>query len=681
MLWSDALPNFLISLREGLEAGLIVSILLAAVRRAGGSVVPVWLGVVGAVSVSASFAAVLGFGTAALSSEAQDIAGGLLTVAAVCLVTAMIFWMRRVARSLSGELRAGVQRAAHLGTGALVMTAFFAVAREGLETTLFLWAAAKASRDNLAPALGAAVGLTVAIGLCVLLYMQALRVNLGVFFSRTGVLLILVAAGVLAYGLGDLQNAGWLPGRSWTAFDLRHSVNPDSWWATLITGVTNLTPRMTVLQVFAWCVYLAVVSTAFLASGRQPATSETPAREHGWFERSAQHLAANRLILTAAVIAVVPVVVAVAVIAALPRRTESATAITVTADGCGRDAPGLSAGTQRISVTNRSGKSGEVNLVNGAGAVVGEIETMGPATTAQLMATLGAGSYQFVCYLAGQPERRSPLFTVSGAAVNAPRAVSPVTTADLAGSNGAYQNYVLTVLPALKADLGLVRTALAGGDYSAAKRAWLAALLDWERVGASYNSFGKAGTAVAGSPDGLPAGVNDPDFTGLRRLEYGLYHGQAASELLPVVDTTARGVDDIAGALGTDDIAGDPVKLTKRPQEILEDALRDHLSGADDQGGGAALAATAADVDVTQVVLTQFEPLIAARDADLLRTSRAQLSAVTQALNEAKGPDGAWRPLDQTPPAARERVNGVVGAALETLSLVPTLLEVPKHAN
>jgi high-affinity iron transporter len=237
------------------------------------------------------------------------------------------------------------------------------------------------------------------------------------------------------------------------------------------------------------------------------------------------------------------------------------------------------------------------------------------------------------------------------------------------------------VLPILNTDLGRLRAALAGEDYPAARLIWLAALLDWERVGASYNSFGKAGTAVAGLPDGLPAGVNDPHFTGLRRLEYGLFRGQTAGELLPVVDQTVHDVDEIAAKLRTVDIAGDPVKLTKRAQEILEDALRDHLTGVDDQGGGAALAATAADVDVTQVVLTLLEPLITVRDGELVPTVRAQLDVVRQVLDASKGPDGTWRALDQTPPAVRQRVDGAVAAALETLSVVPTVLEVPKHVN
>jgi high-affinity iron transporter len=177
--WADAVPNFLIGLREGLEAGLVVSILLAALRKtastgaAGGrrmSSAPVWLGVLGAVMVAGSFAAVLTFSTSELSSRAQEAAEGLLSVLAVGLVTGMVFWMRRAAAGLSAHLRGEVERAVVVGAGALTVTAFLAVGREGLETTLFLWTAARASGETVAPLAGAALGLAAAVTLCWLLY-------------------------------------------------------------------------------------------------------------------------------------------------------------------------------------------------------------------------------------------------------------------------------------------------------------------------------------------------------------------------------------------------------------------------------------------------------------------------------------------------------------------------------
>src|SRR2546425_321872 len=131
--WSVAFPNLLIGLREGLEAGLVVSILVAAVRRLAPerSLAAVWMGVAGAVAVSFSFGAILTFTEASMSSTVQEAFAGGLSVVAVTLVTFMVFWMRRTARSLSGDLKAKVGSALAVSGTALVVTAFVAVAREG----------------------------------------------------------------------------------------------------------------------------------------------------------------------------------------------------------------------------------------------------------------------------------------------------------------------------------------------------------------------------------------------------------------------------------------------------------------------------------------------------------------------------------------------------------------------
>lgn len=217
----------------------------------------------GAITVSASVAAVLSSTAGSFGALGQDVVGGLLSVVAVALVTAMIFWMSRTAATLSGDLSDKVHRALALGAGALALTAFLAVAREGLETTLFLWTAATAAGESVGPIIGGALGLAVAVLLCWGLYRRSVRMNLKVFFTRTAVLLIVVAAGILAYGIGDLQTAGWLPGRSWYAFDFSGHGWADSWWVAVITGITQLTARMTVLQALAWAGYLAIVIPLF----------------------------------------------------------------------------------------------------------------------------------------------------------------------------------------------------------------------------------------------------------------------------------------------------------------------------------------------------------------------------------------------------------------------------------
>jgi high-affinity iron transporter len=710
--WADAVPNLLIGLREGLEAGLVVSILLAAVskigmtattgngdgagvgRRAAVSAAPVWLGVLGAVMVAGNFAAVLTYSTDALSSRAQQAVGGVLSVLAVGLVTGMIFWMRRVARTLSEQLRGDVAKALRLGAGALTLTAFLAVSREGLETTLFIWTAVKASASTAAPLVGAAIGLVAAVVLCWLLYQRAVRLDLGKFFNRTAIALVVVAAGVLAYGLRDLQEAGWLPGQRWVAFDATAQVDPNTWWMSILTGVTQLSSKMTVLQVVAWLVYLIVAITLFVAAGREPATesiteSTTAPSKDARTTRAAmangpaaggsghwERLVARRAWPVASALVVVPACVAGLVIAVLPASAATATtAVSVTDRECGAGWTSGQTGSQTFAVTNKSSRAGEITLLDSSGAIVAEIETLGPATTAPMSATLGPGQYSFACLTGGVSMHGKPV-QVSGQPQSGAASVKRVTPADLTGPNDAYQAYAGAILATLARDVDTLRSAVAHGDRAAAKQAWLVAQLDWERVGASYNSFGDAGQAVAGLPDGLPDGANDSGFTGLRRVEYGLYRGQPATELLPVIDQLAEDVATLRKNLSSDDEAGDPTKLTLRAHEILEDALRDHVSGIDDQGSGMAYALSYADSQVTRTVVGEVSGLLNTRAPALVPTINAQLDTLQQALLSTRV-DGRWIPMNDVPLAGRQRVNAALGAVLETLSIEPTLLEVP----
>jgi high-affinity iron transporter len=276
------IANYLIGLREGLEAALVVSILLAYLVKAGrrDRLAPVWTGVLGAVAVSLGFGAILTFTASQLSFEAQEAFGGALSIVAVGFVTWMVFWMRRTARSLSSELRGRMQAALAMGTGALVLTAFLAVGREGLETALFIWSAVQATGQNSQPVVGAALGLLTAVVLGYLFYKGALRINLATFFRWTGLVLVVVAAGVLSYGVHDLQEAGILPGLNALAFDVSGAVPPDSWYGTLLRGTVNFTPATTWLQAAAWIAYVMPVVLLFLRPTRpaaQPAAQPSPA--------------------------------------------------------------------------------------------------------------------------------------------------------------------------------------------------------------------------------------------------------------------------------------------------------------------------------------------------------------------------------------------------------------------
>ncbi|MEV5678755.1 MULTISPECIES: iron uptake transporter permease EfeU [unclassified Streptomyces] len=260
--------NYLIGLREGLEASLVVCILVAYLVKTErrDALRPVWTGIGIAVAISLAFGAALEFGSQEMTFEAQELLGGSLSIVAVGLVTWMVFWMRRTARHLKKELHGKLDAALAMGTGALVATAFLAVGREGLETALFVWASVRASGEGSAePLIGVLLGIATAIVLGWLFYRGALRINLAKFFTWTGGMLVVVAAGVLAYGVHDLQEAEFLGGLRNKAFDISATVPPDSWYGTLLKGVFNFQPDPTVLQVTVWALYLIPTLALFLA--------------------------------------------------------------------------------------------------------------------------------------------------------------------------------------------------------------------------------------------------------------------------------------------------------------------------------------------------------------------------------------------------------------------------------
>lgn len=259
--------SLLIGLREGLEAALVVSILVAFLvkteRRA--ALRWVWPGIAAAVLLSIAFGAVLTYTTAQLSFEQQELLGGSLSIVAVAFVTAMIFWMRKAARSIAAELRGKMDDALAVGPLAVLLLAFLAVGREGLETAVFFYATVQSAQGGTTePLIGFAIGIAAAVTIAYLLYRGAVRFDLGKFFTITGVLLVFVAAGVLGYGLHDLQEAAFLPGLHSLAFDASDAIPETSWYGALLKGIFNYSQQTTVLQAIAWVAYVVIVLPLFL---------------------------------------------------------------------------------------------------------------------------------------------------------------------------------------------------------------------------------------------------------------------------------------------------------------------------------------------------------------------------------------------------------------------------------
>lgn len=273
--------NYLIGLREGLEASLIVSILVAYLVRVGRRRMlgVVAAGVAAAVAVSVGFGALLTFTSTTLlaTSASREIFGGVLSIVAVGFVTWMIFWMRRAARTMRSELAGRMDAALAVGAIAVALTVFLAVAREGLETALFFWSAVQAAGQTTVPVVGFTLGVATAVLLAWLLYRRAVTLNLATFFTWTGAGLIVVAAGVLAYAVHDLQEGGLLPGLTTLAFDVTDQIPPASWYGTLLKGVFNFSPATTVIELIAYLGYLIPVMILFFRRPKMmPAAPPTP---------------------------------------------------------------------------------------------------------------------------------------------------------------------------------------------------------------------------------------------------------------------------------------------------------------------------------------------------------------------------------------------------------------------
>ena len=499
--------------------------------------------------------------------------------------------------------------------------------------------------------------------LCWLLYRRAVRLNVGVFFNRTAIALIVIAAGVLAYGLGDLQDAGWLPGHAWIAFDLTAHIDPGSWWASIITGVTELSPKMTVLQVTAWLAYLAVVIPAFVNAGRAgredtrpsplpppPTPSPPPARPPRRPSRGrarARPVGADRRR---------PPVAggrrprrgarargrARRSPRCPPRPSSAASTVTVTrTDVRARVDVRRDPGTQTITVTNDSGLAGEISLDNAAGAIIGEIETIGPGTSAPLTATLGSRHLhlQVPDGLAGghRPRSRSRCPRAPGRRVTDPgrRQARHRRRADPAEQ----------ALPGLRG-----RAAHRPGRGHRGHRGRPAA----RRPGA-----GQAG--LADRPARLGAGrrvlqqLRRPRPRGRRaarrpaerRQRQGL-HRPAPPGVRPVARPARQRAAARRRRARPERGRGQEEPDLRRPGRRPDPACRCARTRSsrtrcattcrpiDDEGAGAAYAMTYADTQVDQAVLGYLSGLIGQREPGLVATADSELAALDAALLATK---------------------------------------------
>ncbi|BCZ24195.1 iron uptake transporter permease EfeU [Mycobacterium senriense] len=272
--------TFLIGLREGLEASLIVSIVGAFLKRNGQSIRPMFAGVALAVLLSVGVGVGLDLFAASLPQAQQEMMETVINAIAVVFVTSMIIWMNGNAAQLKGELEREARQAVNRGGAfALVVMAFLAVLKEGFETSVFLLAAAETSHGNRWFAvLGGAVGIVTSVGLGVGLYYGGLRINLGRFFRVTGVFLVLIAAGLVLGALRTAHEAGWVTIGQQQVLDLSGWIPSNSVLGAATTGVFGIPADPRLIEVLGWLLYAVPVLVVFLWPARLAATPRARSR-------------------------------------------------------------------------------------------------------------------------------------------------------------------------------------------------------------------------------------------------------------------------------------------------------------------------------------------------------------------------------------------------------------------
>ena len=351
--------------------------------------------------------------------------------------------------------------------------------------------------------------------------------------------------------------------------------------------------------------------------------------------------------------------------------TAPAGAISVTTATCGGRWHLAAAGWHTFTITNASSEEAEVNLINPANnAIYAEVEAMGPGTSQPMRLRVGSGTYAFQCVLEDTDPVLGPTVKVPGHVRGAPGVV-PVTSNDMIVPSKEYHAYVTTGLVTLVKQTKALNAAIQAGQLAQAKQAWLPAHLTYEGLGAAYGTFGDFDGEIDTRADGLAGGVNDPQFTGFYRIEYGLWHGQSAAQLKGPAAALLHSVLALQAAFPAMEI--DFLDIGLRTHEILENALQFQLSGHDDYGSGTTLATTAANITGTEELLTILHPLLVPRYPGLpgvyLWLGRLQ------SLLNAQHHGSAWTPVSQLPTATREQIDAAASQSLQELAPIAVITE------
>jgi FTR1 family protein len=643
------LPTFVIGLREGVEASLIVGIIAAFLRQEGrrDALRWVWLGVLAALAICGAVGIGLQIVNADLPQREQEGLETVVALVAVGMVTTMILWMRRHARAMAGELRESTRAALAKGSvGALVGMAFVAVIREGMETAVFLLAAFQSSTNATAAGFGALLGVLAAAAIGFGIYRGGVKINLARFFRVTGLVLVLVAAGLVASAAHTAHEAGWLNAGQAQALDLSWLVVPGTWTASLLTGMLGLQPQPTVIEVVAYLVYLVPMAVFVL-----------------WPQRPRRLASAAAVRSAGTVSALLVLLLFVAGCGSSSSTSGGGGAqvkVQLTDAGCSPAQLKLSAGPTTFSVSNAgTAKVSEFEVLQGD-RILGEKENLAPGLSGTFTLNLKPGRYAISC--PGGTSAATGSLVVGGTASAA--AGSP----QLDAATASYRNYVESQAEKLVDRTRAFVAAVKAGEVAKAKSLYAGARAPYETIEPVAESFGGLDPAIDARVNDVAMGER---WTGFHRIEKALWADGTTKGMGPIADELLADVQKLEDKV--EGLSYQPEEMSNGANGLLDEVSASKITGEEDRYSHTDLSDFEANVDGSQTTFGLLAPALRERDKALAARISQRFDAVSSALDSLKR-DGGFPSYDTVGTAQRRQLSQLVDALAEPLSQVAAKL-------
>ncbi|MEH3053189.1 MAG: iron uptake system protein EfeO [Patulibacter minatonensis] len=653
------LSTFVIGLREGLEASLIVGIIAAflASQERRDALRWVWAGVAAAASVCVAVGIALHVAGEELPRKQQEGLETVIAVVAVAAVTWMIVWMKRHAPTLSRELRENT--AAALATGSalgLIGMAFLAVLREGLETAVFLVAAFNASNDVASSAIGALLGLALAIAIGYGIYAGGVKLNLTKFFKATGVLLAFVAAGLLSKALHTAHEAGWWNGLQDQAVNLSGLFPNGSIRATLFTGIFGIDPRPSVGELLIWAAYLVPVIAFVLAPAKArpaAAAAASAVQQPAISGRARNGLIGGALLAFLATGAFF----ATASGSSSPAGNEEV-AVKLSDAGCEPADLTVPAGPTTFVVSSDGAKEvTEFEVLDGSRILV-EAENVAAGLERSVSVTLKPGTYETTC--PGGTTAEMGTLTVTGDADDA-----GTVTAEDEAAVATYRTFLEEQTAILTPRVEAFAAAVKAGDVAKAKRLFSSTRQPYERVEPVAEAFGDLDPKIDIRINDVGEG---DEFTGFHRIERELWKENSTAGLDAIADQLVHDVKDLEQRVKTIEL--EPAQVANGAVELLGEVSKSKITGEEDRYSHTDLADFEANVEGAKAAFEAVRPVLVKQDAALADLIAPQFEAVFEALAPYKSGDGFVSYTDLTS-ADKRKLSGALDRLAEPLSQVP----------